>query len=99
MRSRPHCRGDIQAKVLKIRDSLGKDAQTRDDFNEIIKEEWNLIMVTYREVSEPIAVAHRQVERVLRLVGESSKEAKVDADNMAAACDKDCKDLVNKFLK
>jgi hypothetical protein len=92
--------GDVQAKRIKIRDSLkSTDPKAYQEFEAIASDEWNLVMVIFREVSEQVAEAHRQVERVLRLVAASSDTAKGPADTMAAKCDKAQKDLVGKFMK
>jgi hypothetical protein len=92
-------KGDVQAKKIKIRETLDKKSKAFQDFEAICNEEWNLIMVIYREVSEHIAVAHRQMERVLRLVGETSEEARQAAEEMGKKFDQDVSELKNKFLK
>ena len=91
--------GDIQAMRIKIRTSLDPKSKEFGEFEAIASEEWNLIMVIYREVSEQIADAHRQVERVVRLIGESAPEAKSSADQMASKFDQDKKNLVSKYMK
>ena len=55
-------------------------------------------MVIYREVSEQIAQSHRQVERVCRLIGDSSEEAKGPTDQLAKKFIDDVRDLTNKFM-
>jgi hypothetical protein len=92
-------RGDVQAKRIKIRDSLDKTSKTYREFEAIASEEWNLVMVIFREVSEQVAQVHRQVERVLRLVGESSPEAKEPAEQMAKVCNQEADALKSRFSK
>ena len=91
-------RGDVQAKRIKIRDSLRSKPKVYEEFEAIASEEWNLIMVIYREVSEQIAQSHRQVERVCRLIGDSSEEAKGPTDQLAKKFIDDVRDLTNKFM-
>lgn len=90
-------RGDVQAKRIKIRESLV--GAVRQEFEGIVGDEWNLIMIIYREVSEQIADVHRQVDRVLRLIGESSEAAKNATAVLGKKCDSDRSDLKNRFLK
>lgn len=90
-------RGDIQAERIKLRDSLSGDA--RKQFEAIASDEWNLCMVIYRELSEQVAEAHRQVDRVARLVGAVSPEAGQAAELCVKRYDGERSDLKNKFLK
>jgi hypothetical protein len=89
--------GDIQAKRIKMRDSFPPNSQERVEFEAIASDEWNLIMVIYREASEQIAEAHRQVERVLRLIGESDPAAKAPAEKMLKEFDDERRDLTFKY--
>jgi hypothetical protein len=50
-------------------------------------------------VSEQIAQSHRQVERVCRLIGNSSEEANGPAEQLAKKFDDDARDLTGKFMK
>ncbi len=89
--------GDIQAKRIKMRDSLKSNPAEFAEFETIVGEEWNLIMVIFREASEQIAEAHRQVERVLRLIGQSDPAAKGPADTMLKTFDDDRRNLASKY--
>jgi DnaJ-domain-containing protein 1 len=56
-------------------------------------------MTVYRETSEQIAEAHRQVERVLRLVGESSTEAAAACENLKTKFEAEIQEVKNRYLK
>lgn len=89
--------GDVQALRIKLRDSL--EGKPRQEFEGIASEEWNLIMVTFREVSEQMADCHRQVQRVMRLIGDISEEARTVADQAADKCQKEVMSMRNSFAK
>jgi hypothetical protein len=91
--------GDIQAKRIKIRDSLKENKPLFQSFENIAGEEWNLCMTIYREVSEQVAEAHRQVDRVLRLVGESSSEAATECQKVGKKYDAEVQALKNRYMK
>jgi hypothetical protein len=91
--------GDIQAKRIKIRDSLKGKKEVHAEFEKIASEEWNFCMTVYRETSEQIAEAHRQVERVLRLVGESSTEAAAACENLKTKFEAEIQEVKNRYLK
>lgn len=90
-------RGDIQAQRIRLRDSLAGEA--RQKFEAIASDEWNLCMVIYRELSEQVAEAHRQVDRVARLVSAVSPEAAQAAEQRVKGYDGERSALKNKFLK
>jgi hypothetical protein len=91
--------GDIQAKRIAIRDSLKSKKEVYAEFETIASEEWNFCMTVYREVSEQIAEAHRQVERVLRLVGESSTEAAAACKTLNTKFDTEIQALKSRYMK
>jgi hypothetical protein len=91
--------GDIQAKRIAIRDSLKSKKEVYAAFETIASEEWNFCMTVYREVSEQIGEAHRQVERVLRLVGESSTAAAAACEKLTTKFDTEIQDLKNRYMK
>jgi hypothetical protein len=91
--------GDIQAKRIKIRDSLKSKKEVYAEFEKIASEEWNFCMTVYREVSEQIAEAHRQVERVLRLVAESSTDAAAACEKLRTKYDTEIQGLKNRYMK
>jgi hypothetical protein len=91
--------GDIQAKRIAIRDSLKSKKEVYVEFERIASEEWNFCMTVYRETSEQIAEAHRQVERVLRLVGESSTDAAAACEKLKTKYDAEIQELKNRYMK
>jgi hypothetical protein len=91
--------GDIQAERIRIRDSLKANKTLFQEFETIVGEEWNLCMTIYREVSEQMAEAHRQVDRVLRLVGESSPQAATECQKEGKKYDLEVQALKNKYMK
>jgi DnaJ-domain-containing protein 1 len=56
-------------------------------------------MTVYRETSEQIAEAHRQVERVLRLIGESSTDAAAACEKLKTKYDTEIQELKNRYMK
>ena len=90
-------KGDVHAKRQKLRESLDKKSATYNEAETILNDEWNLVMAIYREVSEQMSDAHRQVARVLRLIGETSPEAKGPAEAMAKSFDEEHKKMIGKY--
>ncbi len=89
--------GDIQAKRIKLRNSLDKDSKEYREFEAIASQEWNLIMVTHREVSEELGKAYQQVDRVARLVGAMSPAAKTAAASQEKKFAAERQALRNKY--
>lgn len=88
--------GDVAMKFAALNKELNPQQQT--ELSQRVGPEWSLVMVMYRELSEQTADAQRQVQRVARLVAESSPEAREVALPLAELMDREAKQLRNKYL-
>lgn len=89
--------GDAQKLRVRLREQWPKDSKPRNEFELMSSERWNVIMITSREATEELGKVHLQVDRVLRLIGESSTDAALITDELAKTWRDEIKSMRGKY--